>query len=185
MVNAEIKTPVEKATLEKVLGQVERAMADTRSVTFELTPKVLESENFAHAIEWLGQRLEREHGRHIEVVAEHRTYNIPRPARNLLFRGARELLLNSFKHSHANTIRLSLHLRDQEVILMVVDDGVGYSPESVSLERNQSGALGLFHLRERLAYFGGRLETESAPGKGTKASIILALDGKKPLSGIS
>jgi signal transduction histidine kinase/ligand-binding sensor domain-containing protein len=185
MVNAEIITPVEKATLEKVLSQVERAMADTQSVTFELTPKVLEGEDFAYAIEWLAERLEREHGRRIEVSAEHTEYNIPRPARTLLFRGARELILNSFKHSKALTIKLTMQVRDQELILTVVDDGVGYSPENILRDVNQPGRMGLFQLRERLAYFGGRLETESAPGKGTKATLILALDGTKQLSGIS
>jgi signal transduction histidine kinase len=184
MVNAEIKTPAEKATLEKALNQLEQAMADTQSVTFELTPKVLEGDDFAQAIEWLGERLEREHGRRIQVTAEQREYNIPRPSRTLLFRGARELILNSLKHSKALTIHVAMKVVERQIILTVADDGVGYSVESIVHEADKPGRMGLFQLRERLAYFGGRLETDSAPGKGTRSSIILPLDGTKPLSGI-
>src|SRR6185369_3633109 len=45
--------------------------------------------------------------------------------------------------------------------------GVGFDPTSTLRHKGQDG-LGLFSIQERLALLGGRLEIQSAPGKGAR-----------------
>ena len=45
---------------------------------------------------------------------------------------------------------------------MIEDDGVGFAPERV-----RESALGLVGMRERVGLLGGRLDVQSAVGRGT------------------
>ena len=56
---------------------------------------------------------------------------------------------------------MTLTGEDNDLELMIGDDGVGFSVDQL---RN---SLGLVGMRERAELVGGRLEIESAPGAGT------------------
>jgi len=49
---------------------------------------------------------------------------------------------------------------------------VGFDPAAVLHHENQIG-LGLFSIQERLAFLGGRLDIQSAPGKGAQFSLTI------------
>lgn len=90
-----------------------------------------------------------------------------------LFRIAQEALNNIAKHSKAASARLELGLKPGLVCLSVEDDGVGFDPSSP--ESSGSG-MGLTSMRERAEGIGGRLEIESALGKGTKITVEVPLE---------
>ena len=56
------------------------------------------------------------------------------------------------------------------------DEGVGFDPSgTLHYKNSQQVGLGLFSIEERLAFFfGGRLEIQSAPGKGARVQLDLA-----------
>ena len=91
---------------------------------------------------------------------------------SFVFQAVRELILNAAKHGHATHVAIRLsHVDEDHIRLMVTDDGVGCDPERLN-PRSDSGGFGLFSIRERLDLIGGSLEITSAPGQGTKATII-------------
>jgi signal transduction histidine kinase len=57
---------------------------------------------------------------------------------------------------------------ESDVILEVGDDGRGFDPAG-----SFPGHLGLHTMRERVTKFGGQLEFESEPGKGTRVRAHL------------
>ena len=73
-----------------------------------------------------------------------------------------EALNNALKHSNADTIRVDSKLDDNRMIMLSVhDNGRGFALEDV-----ESG-IGLKSMKERAHKMNGKLEIESAPGKGT------------------
>ena len=50
------------------------------------------------------------------------------------------------------------------------DDGCGFEPNELAASGT---GFGLAHVRGRLELFGGRLELESKPGAGTRATVYL------------
>ena len=56
---------------------------------------------------------------------------------------------------------------DDEIVLEIRDDGVGFDPES-SIDRQ---GLGLASMKERARLVGGELRVESAKGKGTRVVV--------------
>jgi signal transduction histidine kinase len=62
--------------------------------------------------------------------------------------------------------------RNNQVVLIVEDDGVGFIPaDSTGLDH-----LGLFGMHERIEMLGGKLTVESSPGKGTMVRVEVPIN---------
>ena len=84
-----------------------------------------------------------------------------------LYRIAQESLNNIVKHSGTKRAAVSLAIDGSEVVLNVVDDGVGFEPQSV----RQKEELGLVSMRERVRLVRGNLTVSSKKGEGTKVQV--------------
>jgi len=102
---------------------------------------------------------------------------VPDDVHVALYRIAQEALNNVMKHSHARSMQIELHCTSpqalvngksrQQVQLQVSDDGRGFDLASVPSDR-----LGLGIIRERVSAIGGSLQIDSAPGKGTRITVL-------------
>ena len=77
-----------------------------------------------------------------------------------------EILHNVDKHARAERVTVQLLRRDDQVELVVSDDGVGFDPDRAA-EREREGHYGLLGLRERAEDVGGTVEISSAEQRGT------------------
>ena len=84
---------------------------------------------------------------------------------------AKEALNNVQKHSGAGHVNLSLSLEKEKVLLLIEDDGRGFT---VSDKNDGAGkAFGLSIMKERAEEIGAELAVESAPGKGCRVALTL------------
>ena len=90
---------------------------------------------------------------------------------------ARELLANAARHSHASTISLRLRSQPDAVVLVVADDGRGFSAERQA-DAVAHGHLGLATGAERAVAAGGTFDVASAPGAGTTVTVRLPRTGQ-------
>jgi signal transduction histidine kinase len=88
-----------------------------------------------------------------------------------LYRITQEALNNTHKHAKAKRVSVVLEKRDDLIVLIIEDDGVGFNPK---LKKNRSRGLGLIGMEERAALVGGTFEIESAPKQGTTLYIRVA-----------
>jgi len=56
--------------------------------------------------------------------------------------------------------------------VVVSDRGPGFDPAKLDQQGIQIGGLGLFNIRERMASFAGTLRIDSAPGHGTRITLV-------------
>jgi signal transduction histidine kinase len=95
--------------------------------------------------------------------------------RRTVYRMAQEALANSARHSGAESARLCLTVTDDEVYLVISDEGCGFDP-AVALSRSQSREhFGLQGIQERARAMGGDCEIASQPGAGTRIMINLPI----------
>jgi signal transduction histidine kinase len=94
----------------------------------------------------------------------------------LLFEAVRELLFNVVKHSGVMAASVQVTREDGKLQVVVADQGSGFDPPGVLVPTKAGGGFGLFHIRERLDLVGGRMEIESARGKGALFRLIVASD---------
>jgi two-component system sensor histidine kinase DegS len=90
-----------------------------------------------------------------------------------LFRIAQEAVSNARRHAAASDVQLLLDAEPGVVRLRVLDDGHGFVPGSVRATPGRGE--GLPGMRERAAQLGGELAIESAPGFGTRVSVVMPL----------
>ena len=93
--------------------------------------------------------------------------------RVFLFQAVRELLLNAVKHAPGSPVHITMKGTGLGKLGVVVSDrGPGFDPAKLDRQGIQLGGLGLFNIRERMASFGGKLQIDSAPGHGTRITLV-------------
>ena len=155
------------AVLEDVFRLINEASRSTRTLTFGLCPPALYDLGLPAAMEGLAERITREHGIDCRVESGGAWVHLDDDLCGLLFRSARELVLNAVKHAHCRSIVVSVARVRRRVRITVADDGIGFDPSRVDRYSEKGGGFGLFSVRERLACLGGRLMIDSQPRGAT------------------
>ena len=162
-----------EALVRDIAQGLDRSFQLTRSLSAELAPPVLYECVPAAALKWLGTHTRRRHGISVTVRADPSADPEGADVRVLLFRAVRELLLNSAKHAGGSPVKIAMgNDGPGKVRIIVSDKGVGFDQAKLDGQRIGSGGLGLFSIRERLSSIGGDFHIESAPGCGTKVTLL-------------
>ena len=146
------------------------ALAEMRTLIFELRPSSLESDGLVQALRTHATAVQRRTGLTIVVDAEP-VERLPLATEEALYRIGQEAIHNVVKHANASsaTIRITAEV-DDRLRLTVTDDGDGFDPTDVP-----RGHLGLLGMRQRIDLVGGELEVESTAGKGTTIDAVVPL----------
>jgi PAS domain S-box-containing protein len=137
------------------------ALAEMRTLIFELRPSSLESDGLVQALRTHATAVQRRTGLIIVVDAEP-IDRLPLEVEEALYRIGQEALHNIVKHANASNATIRVTHEGDRVRLTVVDDGTGFEPDAVP-----RGHLGLIGMRQRVELVGGELRVESRPGQGT------------------
>ncbi len=109
----------------------------------------------------------------VSVVVEGVQRRLAEAQELALFRAAQEVLHNVRRHSRATKAEIVVGYRADGVTLAINDDGCGFLPPKQIRDLAQTSHYGLIGLQERIQNLGGTVEIDSAPGAGTKVSILL------------
>ena len=173
MNNTELTVEQVNIELPGMFSMVESLIESVRKIATELRPGILDHLGLFPAIEWQINQFRM-------LTKVNCIYDIPddldvtfnKNETITIFRIIQEILTNVTRHSKAKKVEISSRIDNNQFVLNVKDNGVGFVP----MGKIQSGSLGLMGMQERALSIGGEIEIDSAPGKGT--SITLLLDKK-------
>ena len=166
--------------LDEVCNSLGQTIADTRSLTFDLSPPILYELGFEAAVaEWLTGQIRDKHGIKTEFEDDGQPKPLDDDIRVLLFRNVRELLINVVKHANAQNVKVSIRKVGKQIRVSVEDDGVGFDPAKVASMAAKRAEFGLFSIRERLEESGGHLEIESELSHGSRITMFAPLKGNQ------
>ena len=160
-------------TLEEMRTLLDQTIRTTRSLTVEISPPVLYELGLVPGIRWLGDQFTRKHGLAIEVSANDDGESADEVVQITVFKALREFFVNTVKHSGARRVTLSITSSDGRLFARYRDDGVGFDPAVVEGLGTRTDAFGLFNVRERCEYLGGRADFDSGPGRGVDLRLEL------------
>jgi len=103
--------------------------------------------------------------------------SLPAGMRRTVYRMAQEALANSARHSGVQSARLCLTVTDDEVYLVISDEGHGFDPEAALSRSYNREHFGLRGMMERTRAMGGDFEINSQPNAGARIMINLPIDG--------
>jgi PAS domain S-box-containing protein len=164
------------ASIEETIRLIEATIKEVRTLIFELSSPLLYEVGLKAAVEQLVEQVRDQHGVPISLEDDGRPKPLTIDGSVVLFQAIRELLLNVVKHAAAHRVCVSMRRRNNAVEITVQDDGVGFHVSRQAFKPGSEGGYGLFSIRERLEYLGGRVTVESTPGRGTRAALALALN---------
>lgn len=95
-------------------------------------------------------------------------------ARLCLYRFVQETLSNAARHAPGATCSIRCRTTPDDLRVTLADDGPGFDPDR-ALGLRSDGGQGLPGLRDRAESLGGLLEIDSAPGRGTRITLVLPL----------
>jgi PAS domain S-box-containing protein len=164
--------------LAELLQLVDQLIQQTRSLTFDLYPAMLDDLGLVPTLNWYRTQYQDQTGIRVEIAEFGQALALPTPVVNYLFRAAKELLHNAAKHARAKEVVLSVYWQRQRVRVVIVDDGCGVDTNHLGDGGPPSGGLGLVGIRERVQSLGGEFVFESWPGRGTQVILEVPLNSQ-------
>ncbi|MBA4147174.1 MAG: PAS domain-containing protein [Verrucomicrobia bacterium] len=157
------KSLPESKTAEQIVDLLNDAISDSRSLARGLYPVKLDLDGLSSALEELAESTENISGISCHFECEQAVLIHDAVAGTNLYRIAQEAVNNAVKHSKAKSIIIELEAVEEEVMLTVNDDGIGFLPGKVTTQ----GGMGLHIMRYRARLIGASLEIRRGNSGGT------------------
>ncbi|MBF0545664.1 MAG: PAS domain S-box protein [Candidatus Riflebacteria bacterium] len=163
-----------QSAIQEIDNVLREAITASRSLTMELYPPVLHQSGLMAAFSWLAERYEKRYQFMLHIHENKPVEPSNSEIRGFLFGAARELIMNSVKHSGTKEAELSVLATNNNSLQIIVEDkGRGFVPKLDTA--SSDNGFGLFCIQQRLLSFGGTLEIESTLGLGTKIILTIPL----------
>lgn len=162
-----------KKVLEQVNDGLNSVIRDIRSYILDLQPTRVRSIELADALQELAREFKANTLVEVELKLEEEAVKLlGRKAAAEMFLIAQEALANVAKHAEATRVWLTVRHVDDELLLQVIDNGVGFEPD----DRKRMLGHGLSNIEERARSIGGSWHIASSPGQGTTVTVRLAVE---------
>ena len=151
---------------------IENAVVNVGRIITDLRPSILDHQGLWGALEWQAQEFVQSAEQQLRwcmAVNEQRV--LPEPMAMAVFRIFQEMLSNVGRHARSRTVVIDIVEREGWLHLTVEDDGCGALPQAFE----SAQAYGIMGMRERARHFGGLIEIDSQPGRGTCMRLSIPL----------
>ncbi|MDP1990545.1 MAG: histidine kinase [Syntrophales bacterium] len=172
ILKASLPTEQGEKALEDIKELISEAIGYSRSLSSKLSSAFMDYLSFVSAVDWLAEDILESNGVAFGLKV---TGSPDMPAgdtRIIIVKAIREILVNVVKHAQAKSVEISIRTEGDDIAVEIRDDGIGFDTDAVlpaSLSDRQR--LGIFTIRERMAYLKGRFLITSEPGRGTSVTL--------------
>ena len=162
--------PQEQGIYAQIVGMIDDANHQVRSLSHNLLPEELEKEGLISGLEMLISKLNISHKIKFSLTIEGFTKRLDKQTEFNFYTIVLELCNNIIKHSNATEASVELLQKSNELQLLVSDDGDGFDTDQLKNE-----GMGMKNLYERADAVGATLILRSEKGEGTIVSLKISL----------
>uniref|UniRef100_UPI0025BB717D tetratricopeptide repeat-containing sensor histidine kinase n=1 Tax=Cecembia sp. TaxID=1898110 RepID=UPI0025BB717D len=155
---------------ERTNKLIDEACLEVRRISHNMMPHALSIAGLSGALEDLADHM-RSINYQVNLEILHLPKKIDQTKQITLYRLIQEILNNIRKHAKAKNLTISLIAYEQNLNLIVEDDGIGFDYG----EALANGGLGLKSINSRVEFLDGEIEWDSVKGQGTSISINIPL----------
>lgn len=163
-----------KDDLEDMQELVSETIEQVRELSYQLRPPDLDEFGLSMALEALIQEMGQDADLTTNCACELANGKLPAEIEVVLYRIAQEGLTNIIRHARAKHANLEVKLTENGVSMVIDDDGDGFDPNKLSIDKNKQH-LGLLSMRERAEILGGELDVFTSLGKGTSVQVFIPM----------
>ena len=160
-----------KKVLTPIGEHARQALKEMRLFLYELSPSNLKKDGL---IATLNQRLDAVEGRadmKRKIISDDDIY-LTNEQQVAFYYIAQEALNNTLRHAHAKSVQISLKQTENDIIMEIEDDGIGFDTT-----KQEKGGIGSRSMQERSEQIGAKLEIFSKPGEGTRVVLKMKKNG--------
>ncbi|HEU4711073.1 MAG TPA: PAS domain S-box protein [Pyrinomonadaceae bacterium] len=155
---------------------------DLHRVALELRPTTLDDLGLEAALSTLARAWAKRHDKRIRLEFNSSGFKTPKERLSFdigvaIYRVVQEALTNASRHSNAQVVSVILEGDNDQVRVIVEDDGVGFDVEKFMSSPVENRRLGLIGMQERIQLVGGKFKLES--GSGTTIVVTIPLSETK------
>ncbi|MCX7707366.1 MAG: PAS domain-containing protein [Anaerolineae bacterium] len=170
--------PETQRLLDNIRKIAQQTLDGVHKLIFDLRPTMLDHLGLVPALRWFAQtRLEAADMRVVikeecrRALSDGEPCRLPPETETAVFRVVQEAINNVARHSLARNVHLTFSLGDDEMTMLIEDDGIGFDLMEVSVASESGRGLGLIGMQERIQLVGGQMDIDTAPGYGTRIRI--------------
>ncbi len=165
-----------QARLKESIQLIDDGVKTVRTICSGLRPGVLDDLGLAAAIEWQADEFASRNGVLCQVSVPPVDLHQDGDRATATFRIFQECLTNVIRHAQAKCVSVTLGQQEENIVLVVEDDGIGFCEADLS---SSLGCLGLLGMKERAQFCGGDVQISSSPGKGTTVTVRVPVDAPR------
>ncbi len=156
------------AQLQEVMEMLQDTGTEVRTTSHNLLPDMLNRYPLKEALVAYFSKLNNSSQVEMDLQLPEKLSALDKTAELVIFRIVQELVHNAARHAAARRIDVQLLEYNEELILLVEDDGKGFDPD-------RKTGYGLENLKYRVRSLGGTINIDSAPDRGSAVRITFNL----------
>ncbi len=170
---AEVTNERKIRLIESAIYSIDTAFSELRQISHNLSPTILVTKGLEEAVQDIVRRINESNK--ILIICE--IFGLNRQLDNLientLYRAVQELTNNAIKHAHATSISIQLVQNEEEITLMIEDNGLGFD---LNKERTHAISGGIYNIQSRVENHHGTIFIDSKKNRGTIITITVPLN---------
>ncbi|MDW3197603.1 MAG: sensor histidine kinase [Cytophagales bacterium] len=152
----------------KLTSLLDETVDEVRRISHNLETKVLNKFGLIAALEDLADKIKGSEKINFELQYLDLTERLENKVEINAYRIVQELISNALKHSRATEIVTQVNRIEDQLIITVEDDGVGFN--SLKVKESSSG-MGLRNVMSRAHELNGHFNVDSGKGQGTMITV--------------
>ena len=169
----EMLTPIndeEKKLREKSITYLLTAIEEIRKLSKELVVPQLKEKGLVESIYTLIEDIQTAGKLNIKFVHDVENELLSPGKKVTIFRIVQEQFKNILKYSQASEAHVYLESKNDNVNLVIQDDGIGFDPKKTHR------GIGLSNIHDRARFYNGEVRIEAAPGRGCSVFVSIPID---------
>lgn len=156
--------------IENISSIINQSLVDLRQLSKTLTNDTIDQNSIQELIDNECKKVNNLKNCTVSFIKESKITLDSYQTKSILLRIVQEFLQNSIKHSKCKNITILLKEIDNNILLQLQDDGIGFQVDELI-----SNGIGLSNMKKRTYILNGTFELESQPNLGTKLVITIPL----------
>jgi signal transduction histidine kinase len=158
-----------QSALKNAIDLVDDSVKEVRAVSHSMMPNALLKSGLVAAVREFIQKLSTIEHLKIDLEITGLNERLEQSTETVLFRVMQEIVSNIIRHAQANQITIQIIKHETELTIMIEDNGIGFDAGKM----NEFNGIGLKNIVSRVEFLKGKVEFDSAAGKGTTVTIEL------------
>ncbi|HRH46477.1 MAG TPA: ATP-binding protein, partial [Pyrinomonadaceae bacterium] len=156
-----------ESQIEGISNEASQALNEVKGISYNLRPYQLDRIGLTKAIEAIIRSAESASEINFSAKIDDIDGYFPKESEINFYRIVQESVNNILKHSNATKAKVEIKSEEQNLKVIIDDNGVGFSPET------KSNGFGLIGIKERVDLLNGNIEIITALNQGVIIKILI------------